>query len=210
MNLFWQFICMIVFGAACWAAGDLIIKSFLGKKGVLPSLARHTLAFATGNVAISYLLTALGFIGGFIPSVLWTVFTAGFGLAIWRIAMRFMRPLQRPSLNHAIQEEGGEKGIPFFLVATVALFLLPAILQAAAPPYVRDYLVYHLLCPKEYLKVGRLVHVSGNIFSAFPKGHEMLMTLLLEIGGDRAAQGFSILQQVAALVGVYSRTRLMA
>jgi hypothetical protein len=210
MNLFWQFICMIAFGAACWAAGDILLKNFLGKRIVLPALARHTLAFTTGNVAFSYVITALGFTGYFIPSVLWTVFIAGSGLAIWRIAMRFMRPLQGPSLNHAIQEEGGGKGILFFLVGTVALFLLPAILQAAAPPYVRDSLVYHLLCPKEYLKVGHLVHIEGNLFSAFPKGHEMFMTLLLAISGDRAAQGFSILQQVAAIGGLYSLTRLMA
>jgi len=210
MNLFWQFICMIAFGAACWAAGDILLKNFLGKRIVLPALARHTLAFTAGNVAFSYVITALGFTGYFIPSVLWTVFIAGFGLAIWRIAVRFRRFYQTPSLNHAIQEEGGEKGITFFLVATVALFLLPAILQAAAPPYVRDSLVYHLLCPKEYLKVGHLVHIEGNLFSAFPKGHEMFMTLLLAIGGDRAAQGFSILQQVAAIGGLYSLTRLMA
>jgi hypothetical protein len=210
MNLFWQLICMIAFGAACWAAGDILLKNFLGKRIVLPALARHTLAFTAGNVAFSYVITALGFTGYFIPSVLWTVFIGGSGLAIWRITVRFRRFYQTPSLNHAIQEEGGEKGIPFFLVATVALFLLPAILQAAAPPYVRDSLVYHLLCPKEYLKAGRLVHVSGNIFSAFPKGHEMFMTLLLAIGGDRAAQGFSILQQVAAIGGLYSLTRLMA
>jgi hypothetical protein len=200
----------MTFGAACWAVGDFICKLFFNEGVLLPAVARHTLAFTAGNVAFSYVITALGFMGYFIPSVLWTVFIAGFGLAIWRIAMRFMRPLQGPSLNHAIQEEGGEKCILFFLVVTVALFLLPAILQAAAPPYVRDSLVYHLLCPKEYLKVGHLVHIEGNLFSAFPKGHEMFMTLLLAIGGDRAAQGFSILQQVAAIGGLYSLTRLMA
>jgi hypothetical protein len=90
------------------------------------------------------------------------------------------------------------------------LFLIPAILQAAAPPYVRDALVYHLLCPKEYLKAGRLVHIQGNLFSAFPKGHEVLMTLLLSNAGDRAAQGFSVLQQVAAIGNLYSLTYLMA
>ena len=37
-----------------------------------------------------------------------------------------------------------------------------------------------------------------------------VMTLLLAISGDRAAQGFSILQQVAAIGGLYSLTRLMA
>jgi hypothetical protein len=35
------------------------------------------------------------------------------------------------------------------------------------------------------------------------------MTLLLAISGDRAAQGFSILQQIAAIGSVYSLTRLM-
>ena len=219
MNLFWQFICMIAFGAACWAAGDILLKSFLGKKAVLPALARHTLAFATGNVAISYLLTALGFIGGFVPTVLWTVFFTGIGATILRIAGEFRRSSNSRSVNQTIREET-EKGIAkerrkeeaayIFLMMILGLFFLPAILQAAAPPYVRDSLVYHLLCPKEYLKVGHLVHIEGNLFSAFPKGHEMFMTLLLAIGGDRAAQGFSILQQVAAIGGLYSLTRLMA
>ena len=210
MSLFWQSISLIALGGACWATGDFFRRLFLGEIFSFPSTAQHALAFAIGNVAFSYLLTALGFFGYFTPSVLWTIFIAGSGLAIWRIAMRFMRPLQAPSLNQAIQEERRQKSIPFLLVAIVGLFLLPAILQAAAPPYMRDSLVYHLLCPKEYLKAGHLVHVSGNIFSAFPKGHEMLMTLLLAIGGDRASQGFSILQQVAAIGGLYSLARLGA
>ena len=219
MDLFWQFICMIAFGAACWAAGDILLKSFLGKKAVLPALARTTLAFATGNVAISYLLTALGFIGGLVPTVLWAVFLTGIGITSWRIVGEVRRSSRSRSGNQTIREET-DKGIGkerrkeeaayIFLMMILGLFFLPAILQAAAPPYVRDSLVYHLLCPKEYLKVGHLVHIEGNLFSAFPKGHEMFMTLLLAIGGDRAAQGFSILQQVAAIGGLYSLTRLMA
>lgn len=208
MNLFWQFICVIAFGAACWAAGEFLFKTFLGEKAFLPALGRHTLAFTTGNIFFSYLLTALGFSGYFIPSALWAVFIGGFGLVVWRAVMGLRRPIQLPSLNQNIHEERGEKGIPFLLVAIVGIFLLSAIFQAAAPPYVRDTLVYHLLCPKEYLKVGRIIHIPGNIFSAFPKGHEMIMTLLLYIGGDRAAQGFSILQQMAAIGGLYSLVRL--
>ena len=219
MNLFWQFICMIAFGASCWATGDIFLKSFLGKKVVLPASARYPLAFATGNIAISYLLTMLGLIGGFIPTVLWAVFFGGIGIAIWRITGEVRKPNNSRSVDQPIRE-GTERGIIkerrkegvayIFLMIIMGLFFLPAILQAAAPPYVRDSLVYHLLCPKEYLKVGRLIHISGNIFSAFPKGHEMLMTLLLYIGGDRAAQGFSILQQVAAIGELYSLTYLMA
>ena len=219
MNLLWQFVCMITFGAACWAVGDILLRGFLGRNVVFPALTRHPLAFATGNVAISYLLTALGFIGAFVPTVLWTVFFTGMGITIWRIAGEFRKSTNSNSVNQTVREEK-EKGILekrrkdeaiyIFLIVIMGLFFLPAVLQAAAPPYVRDSLVYHLLCPKEYLKVGRLVHIDGNIFSAFPKGHEVLMTLLLSNGGDRAAQGFSILQQVAAIGGLYSLTRLMA
>ena len=218
MNLFWQFISMIAFGAACWATGDIILNSFTGKKVVLPTLARYPLAFATGNVAISYLLTILGFIGGFVPTALWTIFFMGIGITIWRITGEVRKPNNSRSVNQpnsgeterGIVKEGRDEGVAYiFLMSIMGLFFLPAILQAAAPPYVRDSLVYHLLCPKEYLKVGRLIYIPGNIFSAFPKGHEMLMTLLLYIGGDRAAQGFSILQQVAAMGELYALTYLM-
>jgi hypothetical protein len=219
MNLFWQFICMIAFGGVCWAAGAILLKTFLGQKVVLPALARHSLAFATGNVATSYFLTVLGFIGGFVPTVLWTVFFIGIGITIWCIIREFRRCSGSKSINQRIRgepdevvakEKGKEKAAHIFLMGILGFFLLSAILQAAAPPYVRDSLVYHLLCPKEYLKAGRLVHIEGNLFSAFPKGHEVLMTLLLATGGDRAAQGFSILQQVAAIGELYSLAYLMA
>jgi hypothetical protein len=238
MSLLLESTCVLAFGAACWAGGDLIRKLFFDEP--LPFIARHTLAFTAGNVAFSYLLTALGFAGLYIPWVLRTVFFAGIGLAFWNVTIEkrllFSR-LTKRLLQHGrafqvstdIQNIGkdrekrilfsSENGIRgnkkdgsialFFLAAVVMLFLIPAILQAAAPPYVRDSLVYHLLCPKEYLKAGRLVHIQGNLFSAFPKGHEVLMTLLLSNAGDRAAQGFSILQQVAAIGELYSLAYLM-
>jgi hypothetical protein len=212
MNLLSQSFCAIAFGAACWAVGNFIRKRLIDEKFVMPTLARYTLAFTTGNVTLSYVLTALGFAGFFTAPVLWMVFLIGIGLVVWRIALEFKKPPAPSSsqFGHEISKEQREETSAFiFLTVTVGLFLLSAALQAAAPPYVRDSLVYHLLCPKEYLKAGRLIHIEGNIFSAFPKGHEVLMTLLLAITGDRAAQGFSILQQVAAISGLYSLTRLM-
>ena len=215
MNLFWQFFCVLAFGTACWAVGDFLRKGFFHENLALPTVARHTLAFTVGNITFSYLLTALGFAGLFIPAVLWGVFLAAVGLAVWWIAAG-LGQVPRPIL---VEREGqGGKGecgsenarTTFFLAASVGLFLVAAILQAAAPPYVRDSLVYHLLCPKEYLKAGHILHIGGNLFSAFPKGHEVLMTLLLAVAGDRAAQGFSILQQGATIGGLYSLARLTA
>jgi len=239
MNLFREATCILAFGAACWAGGDLLLKLFFDEP--LPVVARYTLAFTVGNVAFSYFLTALGFGGLYIPWVLKAVFFAGIGLAFWkviieerslhsRLTKRLLRHGRGSQVSIDIQAIGKdpEKRIffscendvrrnkkdgamaLFFLGAVVMLFLIPAIFQAAAPPYVRDSLVYHLLCPKEYLKAGRLVHIQGNLFSAFPKGHEVLMTLLLCNAGDHAAQGFSVLQQLAAIGELYSLTCLMA
>ena len=218
MNLFWQSFCLIAFGATCWAVGDFLRERFFDENFKFTPITRHTLAFSTGNVALSYLLTALGFIGAFSPTVLWTVFFTGIGITIWRIVGELTSFTHSTSVNQTIRENTDmgaakekreEQTASILLILIIGLFFLPAILQAAAPPYVRDSLVYHLLCPKEYLKAGRLVHIDGNIFSAFPKGHEVLMTLLLAISGDRAAQGFSIVQQVAAIGSVYSLGRLI-
>ncbi len=217
MNLFWQSFCLIAFGSTCWAVGDFLRERFLQESFKLSTITRHSLAFSIGNVVLSYLLTALGFIGAFYPTVLWTVFFTGIGITIWRIVGELRSSIYSISINQTIREKidkmsANEKKeehvVSIFLLLMIVLFFLPAILQAAAPPYVRDSLVYHLLCPKEYLKAGRLIHIDGNIFSAFPKGHEVLMTLLLAISGDRAAQGFSIVQQVAATGSVYGLARL--
>ncbi len=211
MNLFWQLICMVAFGGACWAIGDIILKGLLGKNVDLPPLVRPSLAFAAGNVAMSYLLTLIGFMGGFVPMVLRVVFWGGIGITVWRVISKCKRNVHSLPINQTIREQTRErKWVPYLLITIVGLFYVPAILQAAAPPYVRDSLVYHLLCPKEYLKAGNLVHVEGNIFSAFPKGHEVLMTLLLCVSGDRAAQGLSILQQFAAIGEIYGITYFIA
>lgn len=212
MDLSWQFACMLAFGLSCWAVGDFLRQALLGESSSLSPVARHTLSFAVGNVALSYLLTALGFAGLFLPPVFWVLFFAGSGLGVWRIA--------RLSFEGGSSEKGERRRIPegtkeekfafIFLAICVGIFLLFGIFQAAAPPSARDSLVYHLLCPREYLKAGRLLHIEGNLFSAFPKGQEVLMTLLLATAGDRAAQGYSLLQHLAMAGAVYSLVRFVA
>jgi hypothetical protein len=210
MNLFGQFIGMFSFGMSCWALGDFFIQRLFKKTVPMKTLARHTLAFTSGNILFSYLLTAMGFSRLLIPSILWILFLAGAGFAAWRLVVEFQLSFRRRLPQQLVQEPEKikEKGALLFVIVTTGLFLVLALLQAAAPPYLRDSLVYHLLCPKEYLKACKLIHIPGNIYSAFPKGHEVLMTLLLGTAGDRAAQGFSILQQVAAIGGLYSLIRL--
>src|SRR5512135_354490 len=83
MNLLLEFACILGFGAACWAGGDLLRKLFSAEPS--PIVARHTLAFTVGNVAFSYFLTALGFLGLYTSWVLKAVFLAGIGLVVLNI-----------------------------------------------------------------------------------------------------------------------------
>ncbi len=224
MDAFLQFLWMIVFGCSCWAVGDIRRQAQLPESAFLSAAARHTLSFTAGNVVVSYLLTGLGFAGLFLPAVFWIVFLTGLGLGVWRMVGLCVVPTGPESVERKKQNEKTEgkeqKRIPddrkeqrlavISLAIFVGVFFLFGILQAAAPPCVRDSLVYHLLCPKEYLQAGYLLHIEGNLFFAFPKGQEVLMTLLLATAGDRAAQGFSLLQQAAMVAGVYSLTRIIA
>ena len=219
MSVAWQFVCILLFGASCWTAGDLLCRRWFFQKHALPGLARPILAFTAGNVAFSYILTILGIARLFTPAALWTLLIAGSLLSVIHV-FRLQQSKSFSTSEEALpfgpgstagggSSERADDTLPFVLLAgIIGLFLLPSILQAAAPPYVRDALVYHLLCPKEYLKAQELVILPGNLYSAFPKGHEVLMTLLLAVGGDRAAQGFSLLQYLGAVGGLWTLCRM--
>lgn len=183
------------------------------------------MAFAAGNAVFSYFLTALGFTGLLLPSVLWAVFSAGLAIVIWQM-ISFRRrkapgeqdlngePGLQPDPKEGVYgKERSSRGRETFafilLLAIVGFFLLAAVFQALAPPYVRDSLVYHLLCPKEFLRGGEIRTIEGNLYAAFPKGHEVIMTLLLSLAGDRAAQGFSIFQHLATAAGIFGLIRWM-
>ncbi len=239
MNLFLESISVLAFGAACWAGGDLLRRLFFNEPlpvvarhtlaftagNVAFSYFLTALGFA--GLYIPWVLRTVFFTGiglAFLKIIIDErplLSRLGKGplqhgrgsqvsTDIQEIGKNPERRIFFPCESEVRQNKRDGSIALFFLAAVVTLFLIPAIFQAAAPPYTRDSLVYHLLCPKEYLKAGRLVHIQGNLFSAFPKGHEVLMTLLLSNAGDRAAQGFSVLQQVAAIGELYGLAYLMA
>jgi hypothetical protein len=76
MSFLWQSIGVIVFGITCWTAGDILLRRLMDRRMMPSALARHTLAFAAGNVFLSYLLTLLGFAGLLLYPVLWIIFLA--------------------------------------------------------------------------------------------------------------------------------------
>jgi len=192
MNLIGQFITSLLFAAACWGAGGLILRRWMPDEW--PASIRRFIYFAAGNVIFSYLLMVLsvaGWLSWFSPKYL---------LDLGIVAVVVLGFIERKKRKEKLDSQP----IDGLTLAGAILFALPAGLVALAPPYMRDTLVYHLAAPRAYLDAGGLVDIPGNFFFAFPKGQEMLQMLLLDAYGDRAAQLFGVWQQLAAVLGIYA------
>lgn len=180
----------VFFAWICWGVGGTLVARHL--KRWPSATARHVVSFAAGNIVYSCLLSFLGAGGLFFRNLFLVLLGAGLLLALARTAKTkeengFPKPHRR--------DWGILLLVPFFA---------PSLLMALAPPFIRDALVYHLALPKLYLAAHGLTDIPGNFYSAFPKGQEMLWTLLLSVGGDRAPQVFSLLQHLVACLGVYA------
>lgn len=211
-----QLFLTILFGCSCWASGQYVLDYFFysNKNHFLP-WAKPVIAFTLGNVIYSYVLTALGFGGLYSHLIFNGLFLFGVALFIFQVLLHIKNKIapntqQKNSTVSRPHVSGNETAIIITVGLVIGFFLLPVIMQATLPPFFRDSLVYHLLLPKLYLQTGYLSHLGGNLYSAFPKGQEVLMTLLMSVAGDRAAQGFSILQQIMAIAGVYSIARYLS
>lgn len=213
MTIFYRIIYISLSGLILWALGKLVLKSFFRRTNLTYSFHNRVLSFITGNIAFSYLLTLLGFLGLFNSFIFYSVFFALIILIIFVIIKKFFF-LKKTSWHPSCSKSSlnfcpDEKIYLIFGIILVSFFLLFPLLQSNAPPYMRDSLVYHLLCPKEYLKAGQLIYIDGNLYSAFPKGHEVLVTFLLGTIGERAAQGISVLQNIAAFISLFLIIRLI-
>ncbi|MEJ2551760.1 MAG: hypothetical protein P8Z34_13865 [Anaerolineales bacterium] len=85
----------------------------------------------------------------------------------------------------------------------LVLFLIAiAALQALAPPLKWDSLAYHLALPQRYLEIGKIVHLSDNLFSGFPQLAEMMFTwsIALRSGSTAATLGWAV--GVIAVLGM--------
>lgn len=219
MGYYIQFIFVILFGCSCWALGNYVLDYFFpSKKYLFLPWARPVIAFTLGNVIYSYAITGLGFLGLYSPLVFNCLFLFGIAVFFFQLLLKLKykktlnvqqnKIVQSPASVNKIKN--GESAAIIVLCIVIAIFLLPLTMQAAIPPFFRDSLVYHLLLPKLYLQLGHITHIDGNLYSAFPQGHEVLMTLLMSVAGDRAAQGFSILQYIGTIIGIYSIARFIS
>lgn len=176
-----------------WGVGEIILPLRLP----LPNGTRGVTATAVGGAIVSFWLTILAAFHLFNATAIRLVIALVGVALLWAMIRRLRRKI-------AFTAPGQAEAA---LLAGLLIFYLPALLMAAAPPFMRDELVYHLASARRFLAAGGLVYQPGNFFFAFPKAQEMLAALLLGNGGETAAQAFGVWQQLAATWGLYALAR---
>ncbi len=84
----------------------------------------------------------------------------------------------------------------------VVFLVVIAGFQALAPPLKWDSLVYHLELPQRYFEMGKLFHLSDNLFSGFPQLSEMVFTWAVALRGGSTAATLGWIVGVMAILGL--------
>ena len=153
------------------------------------------LALSTG--ALSYLVLALGLLGGLRANVLWGAF--GFVLLLGIIAWGQMRGLADPALPAPWRQ--------WMVPALIALWSLPMVVS---PPAATDWdgLSYHLAAPAIWIREGRIGYIPFMHHSNFPFVIEMQYLWALGVGmGAGGAKVFHWATLLITLAGVLAFAR---
>ena len=89
-------------------------------------------------------------------------------------------------------------------LGSAIVFGLLMLLYGSLPPVLYDTMVYHMALPEQYLIHQGLVALPNHLMSAYPKLHELLLTVPLLLGGPEAANAFTALLMLAA-AGIVGR-----
>ncbi|MEM7249666.1 MAG: hypothetical protein AAF533_30455 [Acidobacteriota bacterium] len=74
----------------------------------------------------------------------------------------------------------------------VLALVVPVLPIAGTPPHGWDDLTYHVEVPTRWLAEGRLIVLADNPYSAFPALSELLSTVVLAAGGNRAPGALTV------------------
>lgn len=197
-----------ILGVAAFGVGRPIVRGLKVAEG--DPLARGVLSVATGLVAFSLMLTALGLVGCLYREVIGAITLAA---AFWGIGElgrangeRVLRAAWQ-SVGKAPALAGGDSP-PRWLSSGIVLLSVTAAATAAiaalAPPTAGDALCYHLELPKVFLREHAIVYLPDSDNSTYPLLIEMLYLWALSIDGPVAAQlvhyGLGLLLSSAAVL----------
>jgi hypothetical protein len=197
-------IAILAFCVATFARwGSIIHGLFHARAGACPRSATSRredslVELGLGSFAVILLVVASGFTGILGVGSAWAIL-----LAPWAVrpieTCRFLRDrlLARRVVTPRWSVAGASLGVAALLTFVAAL----------APETSQDALVYHLAVPQKFIEEGRIHHVEGNFFSAFPMNVEMLFTLGLILDGDSLAKSFHWLYWLGASLATAALAR---
>lgn len=166
---------LAVFTLACLGPGALVWRIATGESWVSPD--GFVVSLAAGAGALAAAAGALALAGLFRPAPLLIVLVGAFLWGCFRLWER------REHLADLRPPRPGLVGILIILAG------LTAFLAAATPSTFYDQLIYHLGFPSQWLRFGRILTYSREVYSYFPANMGILYAYALAGPGMTAAQG---------------------
>ncbi len=183
------------------ALGYMLVASGLGRRLLaqrsLGGLEGRTIEAGLGLGSLALGMLALGAIGVLQSGLIAALLVAG--LFLLRMDVLAWGRAGLTDLR-GLWQDGGKLERLLFLFSAGILFL--SFLQAAAPPWQFDSLVYHLALPQEFLNTGRLAFVPDNPFWGMPLGAEMNYAAVMALGRLEAAALLGWLVALLTLLGL--------
>ena len=165
---------------AAWSTGRFALARLLGADDA----ARHGPVVATtAGLAIFCPATMVLGLAGLLRPWLIALLIA---VALVPAAREWLAKRRAAALPREETVEGRWPSWPGRLAVIVTLAL--GFPYAALPPIFYDTLVYHLGFPSQYLATGSLTYWSGSYLQSYPQNAEMLGTIAMALGGEKAAQ----------------------
>jgi hypothetical protein len=191
------------------AANFLLVLAAFGFGGLLRFLLPP--ASAKVNRIATMLLGGLGLIGTllfligmlrFSTAIILVLLLIGAVLGVFVLARELRSSEPRPALSRA----------PILPASVIALVLLVTFVGGLAEPVgdIRaDYISYHFLGPRVWLRDARIHPISDEAHSSFPATVEVLYASVMSIGGSRAPEFFSFPALAALLLVAFGLARRM-
>jgi hypothetical protein len=182
------------------SVGGLILRGF--RKSSLSSIDSLLIAVSLGLAGIGYAMLALGLLGILTPvAVVLTLSMLSFagGLEFQKFIRGMPKLLQEARVSYS--SSGRWTKIVVWL--SVAIFSV-AFIDALAPPYDYDGLMYHLQGPKTFLNANRIFPDMDNWWNNYPFTIQMVFITGLAYDADFAAKLIN-LAYGAILIGAVAR-----
>ena len=171
-------------------------RSIFRSKLPFSQIENITLQVALGMGIIGFVIFAAGLIGFLGTWQAWLVL----GMAV----LIFCKPVFAWFGEWRLVFDGSQRlGAVEKVARWLVVFLVViAGFQALAPPLKWDSLVYHLELPQRYLEMGKLFHLSDNLFSGFPQLSEMIFTWAAALRSGSTAATLGWIVGVLAILGL--------